>query len=50
MKLLIKDTKDKLYLQISDIIFIFRHELNIPEEVVNKIEAIDGVIRVRVIE
>ena len=33
MKLLIKDTKDKLYLQISDIIFIFRHELNIPEEV-----------------
>ena len=33
MKLFFKDTKDKLYLQISDIIFIFKHELNIPEEV-----------------
>lgn len=33
MKLLIKDNKDKLYLQISDIIFIFQHELGIPDSV-----------------
>ena len=33
MKLLIKDNKDKLYLQISDIIFIFQHELNLPDSV-----------------
>ena len=33
MKLLIKDTKEKLYLQISDIFFIFQHEYDIPEEV-----------------
>ena len=33
MKLLIKDNKDKLYLQISDIIFIFQHELVLPESV-----------------
>jgi hypothetical protein len=33
MKLLIKDNKDKLYLQISDIIFIFQHELELPESV-----------------
>ena len=33
MKLLIKDNKEKLYLQISDIIFIFQHELNLPDSV-----------------
>ena len=33
MKLLIKDNKDKLYLQISDIIFIFQHELNLPDSI-----------------
>ena len=33
MKLLIKDNKDKLYLQISDIIFIFQHELDLPDSV-----------------
>jgi len=33
MKLLIKDNKDKLYLQISDIIFIFQHEMDIPDVV-----------------
>ena len=33
MKLLIKENKEKLYLQISDIIFIFSHEIDIPESV-----------------
>lgn len=33
MKLFIKDNKEKLYLQISDIIFIFSHEIGIPDSV-----------------
>ena len=33
MKLLKKDNKEKMYLQISDIIFIFQHEYGLPDDI-----------------